>query len=86
MTASQSPPLSLEQQLRQIVLLSSSIDEAELNDESKLLEFVDSLGIAEIFEFVEDRIGRPLAEEEMTRETFATIASVAALIRARAGA
>ena len=76
----------LEEQLRRIAIESSSIDEAELRGDSDLLEVVDSLGVAELFEFVEERLGRPLREDEMTRETFGTIAAIAKLIRSEGGA
>jgi acyl carrier protein len=85
MTVSGNPPLTLEDQLRQIVLDSSSIDESDLRDDTDLLATVDSLGVAELFQFVEERLGRQLAEEEMNRETFGTIAAIVRLIRAEAG-
>jgi acyl carrier protein len=72
---------AIHDQLRKIVLDYSSIDESELHENSPLLELVDSLGISELFEFVEEQIGRPLRVEEMSRKNFATMTAVADLIR-----
>jgi len=74
-------PQTLEDKLRPIVLANSSIDEADLCDNTSLLDIVDSLGVAEIFLFVEEHLHRRLQEHEMNRETFDTIASIAGLIR-----
>ncbi|HWC49501.1 MAG TPA: hypothetical protein VG448_11515 [Solirubrobacterales bacterium] len=67
--------------MRPIVLANSPIDEADLRDNTSLLDIIDSLGVAEIFLFVEEHLGRELREDEMNRETFDTIASIAGLIR-----
>lgn len=53
------------------------LDPDELKDDSPLVDDVlDSLGIAEVAVFVEEHIGRPLAAEEETRATFASVDSV----------
>jgi acyl carrier protein len=57
------------------------LEEDELSDDSQLVDDVlDSLGIAEVAIFIEDRIGRPLTEAEETRTTFASINSVVEFI------
>jgi acyl carrier protein len=57
------------------------LEEDELGDEAQLVDDVlDSLGISELAIFIEDRIGRPLAESEDTRTTFATINSIVEFI------
>jgi acyl carrier protein len=81
MTVNRQAPQTLEDKLRPIVLANSSVDEADLRDNTSLLDIVDSLGVAEIFLFVEEHLHRPLQEHEMNRETFNTIASIAGLIR-----
>jgi acyl carrier protein len=73
---------SLEQRLRQVVLGSSAIEDEELNSDSRLLEgIVDSLGVAELFQLVEEEIGRPLRDDEMTRDVFGTISMIAGFVR-----
>jgi acyl carrier protein len=57
------------------------LEEDELSDDSQLVDDVlDSLGIAELAIFIEDRIGRPLTELEDTRTTFASVNSVVEFI------
>lgn len=57
------------------------LEEDELSDDAQLVDDVlDSLGIAELAIFIEDRIGRPLTEGEDTRTTFATINSIVEFI------
>jgi acyl carrier protein len=57
------------------------LEENELSDDSQLVDdILDSLGIAEVAIFIEDRIGRPLTEAEETRTTFASIDSVVEFI------
>jgi acyl carrier protein len=57
------------------------LEEDELSDDSQLVDDVlDSLGIAEVAIFIEERIGRPLTEAEETRTTFASINSVVEFI------
>ncbi|MCW2981302.1 MAG: hypothetical protein JWO14_3029 [Solirubrobacterales bacterium] len=73
--------VAIQDQVRQIVLDSSSIDESDLHEKTPLLDVVDSLGVAELFAFVEEQIGRLLLPEEMSRENFATMSAVVELIR-----
>lgn len=57
------------------------LEEEELKDDSPLVgDILDSLGIAELAIFIEDRIGRPLTDGEDTRTTFATISSIVEFI------
>jgi acyl carrier protein len=57
------------------------LDDDELKNDSPLVdEILDSLGIAEIAVFIEERIGRELAPDEETRSTFASIDTVADFI------
>jgi acyl carrier protein len=57
------------------------LEEDELSDDSQLVDDVlDSLGIAELAIFIEDRIGRPLTELEDTRMTFESVNSVVEFI------
>lgn len=59
------------------------LDEDELSDDAPLVDDVlDSLGISELAVFIEDEIGRPLAESEETRATFASINSIVSFILA----
>ncbi len=72
---------AIHDELRNIALDYSSIDESELHESSPLLELVDSLGVSELFAFVEEQIGRPLRVEEMSRKNFATMTAIVDLIR-----
>jgi acyl carrier protein len=57
------------------------LDDEELQNDSPLVgEILDSLGIAEMAVFIEERIGRELKPEEESRSTFASIDSVADFI------
>jgi acyl carrier protein len=57
------------------------LEEDELTDDAQLVDDVlDSLGIAELAIFIEDRIGRPLTELEDTRSTFESVNSVVEFI------
>jgi acyl carrier protein len=57
------------------------LEEDELSNDTQLVDDVlDSLGIAELAIFIEDRIGRPLDESEETRATFATVNSIVEFI------
>jgi acyl carrier protein len=57
------------------------LEEDELTDDAQLVDDVlDSLGIAELAIFIEDRIGRPLTESEDTRTTFTSVNSVVEFI------
>ena len=59
------------------------LEDNELENDSPLVdEILDSLGIAEIAVFIEERIGRELAPDEETRSTFASIDTVADFITA----
>lgn len=59
------------------------LDEDELGNDAPLVDAVlDSLGIAEVAVFIEDRIGRPLEAEEETRATFASVNAVVDFIAA----
>lgn len=73
---------SLVSDLRSLILESLvPLDEGELSNDASLVdEILDSLGIAEIAVFIEDRIGRPLEPNEETRSTFASIDAVADFI------
>jgi acyl carrier protein len=57
------------------------LEEDELSNDAQLVDVVlDSLGIAELAIFIEDRIGRPLDESEETRATFESVNSVVEFI------
>lgn len=57
------------------------LEDDELSDDTPLVDDVlDSLGIAEVAIFVEDRIGRPLTDAEETRATFASVISIVEFI------
>jgi len=72
----------IRRELRDLIIFQLvPLEEDELSDESQLVDDVlDSLGISELAVFIEDRIGRPLTEEEETRATFATINSIVEFI------
>lgn len=76
---------SLIDELRRLILHDLvPLDEDELSNDAPLVdEVLDSLGIAEVATFIEERIGRPLTPEEETRSTFASIDSVADFILAK---
>lgn len=57
------------------------LEDDELRDDTPLVaDVLDSLGIAELAIFVEDKIGRPLTDAEETRTTFASIVSIVEFI------
>lgn len=68
--------------IRELILRSLvPLDDDELDNDSPLVDdILDSLGIAEIAAFIEERIGRELTPDEETRSTFASIDSVANFI------
>jgi acyl carrier protein len=69
---------TLTRELRGLILESLvPLDDDELGNDSPLVdEILDSLGIAEMAVFIEDRIGRPLRPEEEVRATFASVNAV----------
>jgi len=72
----------IRRELRDLILVQLvPLEEDELSEDAQLVDDVlDSLGIAELAIFIEDRIGRPLDESEETRATFATINSIVEFI------
>lgn len=68
----------IRRELRELIISQLvPLEDDELSDDTPLVdEVVDSLGIAELAVFVEDRIGRPLTDAEETRATFASILSI----------
>ena len=60
---------------------------ASLSDEDTLLEsgIVDSLGILELVNFVTEKFGITVSDEDLQPETFNSIGSLAAFVEARRG-
>jgi acyl carrier protein len=77
------PRMSLEQELREIIVDYSPVDPETLTENTDLLDqqIVDSLGVQALMAFAEERIGRPLAESELVRANFSTIARITAFVR-----
>lgn len=67
--------MTLEYELREIVCDSSPLAPEELTVTTPLFErgALDSLGVAELLQFVEQHIGRELTDAETTKTNFATI-------------
>lgn len=65
-------------ELRELILGALvPLDEDELANDAPLVdEILDSLGIAEVATFIEERIARPLSPDEEVRATFASIDTV----------
>jgi len=57
----------------------------ELTDDYPLLQngLIDSLGIAELVEFIENEFGIQLELNELVHENFGSVGSIAALIRSK---
>ncbi len=74
-------------ELRELILdVLVPLDEDELKDEAPLVdEILDSLGIAEVATFIEERIGRALTPDEEVRSTFASVDRVVDFIVANGG-
>jgi acyl carrier protein len=72
----------IRRELRDLIITDLvPLEEDELTDDAQLVDDVlDSLGIAELAIFIEDRIGRPLTEWEDTRTTFESVNSVVEFI------
>jgi len=59
------------------------LDDDELDNDSSLVDdILDSLGIAEVAVFIEERIGRELRPDEEARSTFASVDAVVDFILA----
>jgi acyl carrier protein len=58
----------------------------ELTDDYPLLQngLIDSVGIAELVEFIENEFGVLLDVDELVAENFDTVGSIAAMIRSKA--
>jgi acyl carrier protein len=58
---------------------------AAVNDNDSLIEsgVIDSLGIQKLLDFLERKFSVKLGDEEIVPENFETVASIAALIRAK---
>jgi acyl carrier protein len=58
---------------------------SELRDDYPLLVngLIDSLGIAELVEFIENEFGVRLELEELVVENFGTVSGIAALVRSK---
>ena len=57
-------------------------------EQDHLLEkgVVDSMGMVELLTFLQDRFGVEPADDEITEDNFATLARIAAFVRAKRGA
>jgi acyl carrier protein len=57
----------------------------ELTDDYPLLQngLIDSLGIAELIEFIENEYGVHLDLDELVAENFATVGKIATLVRSK---
>lgn len=75
---------ALADELRSLILTDLvPLDDDELTNQTPLVDAVlDSLGIAELAVFIEEKIGRTLRAEEETRATFADIDSIVDFIAA----
>jgi acyl carrier protein len=60
----------------------------KLNDSSRLLEegILDSLGVLELVNFLQDEHGIPIEDEELVPENFASIDAIAAFVQAKLAA
>ncbi len=60
----------------------------KLQDSSQLLEegILDSLGVLELVNFLQDERGIPIEDEELTPENFASIDAIAAFVEAKLAA
>lgn len=58
-----------------------------VSEHDHLLEkgVVDSMGMVELLTFLQDRFGVEPADDEITEENFATLARIAAFVRAKRG-
>ena len=74
----------LVSELRSLILESLvPLDDDELDNDSSLVDdILDSLGIAEVAVFIEERIGRELRPDEEARSTFASVDAVVDFILA----
>ncbi len=60
----------------------------KLDDSSQLLEegVLDSLGVLELVNFLQDEHGIPIEDEELVPENFASIEAIAAFVEAKVAA
>lgn len=60
----------------------------KLDDSSQLLEegVLDSLGVLELVNFLQDEHGIPIEDEELVPENFASIDAIAAFVEAKVAA
>lgn len=59
--------------------------DAQLRDDESLLGggIVDSMGVMELVQFIGDRFGVTIADDDITEEHFGSVASIAAFVAAR---
>jgi acyl carrier protein len=62
------------------------LEEPFEGDDPLAAEALDSLGVEELIDFLEDEYGILFADEELVAETFASVANVAALVDAKRAA
>ncbi len=60
----------------------------KLEDSSRLLEdgVLDSLGVLELVNYLQDELGLPIEDEELVPENFASIDAIAAFVDAKVAA
>jgi acyl carrier protein len=79
----------LKSKIRAFVLGKFPLAKARgLHDGSKLLEegILDSLGVLELVNFLQDDHGIPIEDEELVPENFASIDAIAAFVEAKVAA
>jgi acyl carrier protein len=78
----------IEEQLRTFIVkdLGAYGYGSELTDDYPLLKngLIDSVGIAELVEFIENEFGVLLDVDELVADNFETVATIAALVRSKA--
>lgn len=76
--------MTIENELREFIAERARRPASELTDELPLIEqrVLDSLGLYRLIGFIERRFGLTVADEDLVPDNFATIAAIAALVRA----
>lgn len=78
----------IEERVRTFIVkdLGASRHGVDLTDDYPLLQngLIDSFGVAELVDFIENEYGVQLALDELAVENFGTVGTIAALIRSKA--
>jgi acyl carrier protein len=77
----------IEEQVRTFILkdLGAHRFGVDLTDDYPFLQdgLIDSFGVAELVEFIENEYGVPLKLDELALENFGTVGTIAAMIRSK---